>query len=164
MDLLNKILKESVGNKYELFVDMDGVLCDFVKGYHKLTGHKIHSYVHIDDWSDVDNHPSFWEDLEWMPGGKELWAYVQKYKPNILSSPSESTTAVEQKTKWVERLPNKNNVYFARKDFKRKYAGPGKILIDDYKETIFQWIEDGGIGIWHTSTELTIKKLKNLGL
>ena len=43
-------------------------------------------------------------------------------------------------------------------------ASPNAILIDDRKDNIEQWIEAGGIGIHHTSTNSTIKKLQKLGL
>jgi hypothetical protein len=131
MNLISKILKESMDINYQIFCDMDGVLCDFQKGYHKLTGIKIQGHIHIEDWSDVDNHGSFWADLEWQPGGKQLWAYIEKYKPNILSSPSQSKTAEVQKWQWLQRLNNKNKIFFAQKENKRNWAAPNHILIDD---------------------------------
>ena len=164
VSFINKILREGIEDSYQIFCDMDGVLCDFKKGYKELTGIEIKGHIIIQDWSDVDAHPSFWSDLDWMPDAKQLWGYIAKYQPNILSSPSASSTAPAQKIKWLRRLPNKKQVFFAQKDDKQKWAGPKNILIDDMKETVDQWINAGGIGVWHTNAANTIKQLKQLGL
>jgi hypothetical protein len=47
---------------------------------------------------------------------------------------------------------------------KKDLAEPNAILIDDRKDNIQQWIDAGGIGIRHISTESTIKQLQKLGL
>lgn len=165
MNLIEKILYESTLNNYVIYCDMDGVLTDFVKGYQKLTGKKINNYVHIDDWEQVDNSDNFWSSLEWMPDGKILWNYIKKYKPNILSSPSDSTTAVEQKEEWLQRIKqDMGKMIFVQKEEKQRYASPTHILIDDYKKNIEQWRHNNGIGILHTSAANTISQLKKLGL
>jgi len=40
------------------------------------------------------------------------------------------------------------------------FASPNSILIDDRKDNIDGWIENGGEGIVHTSAAETIKTLK----
>lgn len=165
--IIQKILFESEELKYTIFCDMDQVLCDFIKGYHKLTGEDLSlhkTFKKIDNWEDVDAHPSFWSDLEWMPDGKALWNYISKYRPNILSSPSHSNTAEGQKRHWLKQLKNINKIYFAQSHDKYKYATENSILIDDHHDNINQWRAAGGIGILHTSTRNTIKELNKLGL
>ena len=45
---------------------------------------------------------------------------------------------------------------------KAAYAYEGSVLIDDRQKNIDHWVENGGIGILHTSAENTIKELKAL--
>jgi hypothetical protein len=55
-------------------------------------------------------------------------------------------------------------LYFRSAQRKADFAGPGKILIDDRKDTIDSWNANGGIGILHTSTANTIEQLQKVGL
>jgi hypothetical protein len=75
---------------------MDGVLCDFDLGYKDSTGKSTDEANAVSKsyfWklfreSVGENEKEFWTNLEWQPGGKELWGYIEQYKPNILSSPA----------------------------------------------------------------------------
>jgi len=71
---------------------------------------------------------------------------------------------MQGKTEWVQRLPNLRKLYFASAKNKVKFARPDSILIDDRKDTIDAWNAAGGVGIFHTSAEDTIKQLQDLGL
>ena len=76
---------------YKIYCDMDGVLVNFIKGYFELTGRDITGQYHTDKrfWEPIDKAGvDFWVNLEWTPGGKELWNYIKKYNPELLSSPS----------------------------------------------------------------------------
>jgi hypothetical protein len=153
---------------YELYVDLDGVLVDFQKGYYELTGLDLQGkYVKFDDkaWTHVDARgPSFWADLEWTNDGLILWNYIRKYKPKILSSPSRSSSSREGKTIWCNRLkPSMSELILEPRHKKQLYSGENKILIDDMPSTIKEWTEKGGIGIHHTSAYMTIKQLRQLG-
>jgi len=101
-----------------------------------------------------------------MPDGKQLWSYVKKYKPNILSAPSQDPSSVVGKEAWLKiNLKNQfKKAYFYNRANKKLFAGENKILIDDMEQTINEWNEKGGIGILHTSAANTIKELKKLGL
>jgi len=81
---------------------MDGVLVDFEKGYKDLTGYYTKSHTDSNTfWEPIDAEgPSFWANLPWMPDGQELWRYIKKYKPSILSSPSRSQTSRVGKDAW----------------------------------------------------------------
>jgi hypothetical protein len=65
---------------------------------------------------------------------------------------------------FFEGLDGIKKIYFAAASFKHQYASKNKILIDDRLDTIKNWINKGGIGIYHTSTKQTINELKKLGL
>lgn len=153
--------------KYNLFVDMDGVLVDFNKGYYDLTGIDI-----------GDNHfnssqffapitkagVKYWENLEWTPDGKELWTYLQNYTPKLLSAPTRDHSSIVGKKLWVERELPDVELILRSAGRKKEFANPNSILIDDRESNINDWNESGGIGILHTSTKETIKQLKELGL
>jgi len=152
---------------YKIFCDMDGVLVDFDKGYFKLTGIDISDKFSNDTkfWDPINKAGySFWINLEWMEDGKELWNYIEKYDPNLLSAPSREIESRVGKKDWVKKeLPGVRLILRTAKH-KKDLATSKGILIDDRKENIESWIGADGIGILHTSTEETIKELKKLGL
>ena len=176
------------GKKPVIFCDMDGVLVDFDEGYKQLTGvttHHADSQGKDEFWrlfrdslkeKDIPER-SYWANLDWMPDGKQLWDYIKDYNPYVLTAPSvnfdipfeerykmENNESMQGKTEWVQRLPNMRKIYFRSAGRKADFAGPGKILIDDRKDTIDSWNANGGIGILHTSAANTIKQLQELGL
>ncbi len=149
---------------------MDGVIVDFVKGYKELTGVDTKHYVNSTPqfWQPVDEQgPAFWASLDWTSDGRQLWDYIKKHKPSILSSPSRSQTSRIGKQAWVKthipRTQYKDLLLYPRHE-KQLFAGENRILIDDLAKTIDEWNAKGGIGILHTSTASTIKQLKELGL
>ena len=179
---------EEQESEYKIYLDMDGVLVDFDKGYKNLTGV---STTHADRqgrdefWDLFRNslekkgidEIDYWANLPWMSDGNTLWEYVKKYNPYILTAPSINPTipkpdrykpqfnqSIQGKEKWVKRLDNIKRVYYKSAKFKSDLAGPNKILIDDREDTIARWNAAGGIGIHHTNTQNTIKQLKDLGL
>jgi len=176
------------GKKPVIFCDMDGVLVDFDEGYKELTGM---STQHADSQGKKEfwkafrqglinkdiSEESYWANLDWMPDGKQLWDYIKEYNPYVLTAPAvnfdlpddqrysqEYNESIKGKLDWIQRLPNMRKIYFRSASRKADFAGPGKILIDDRKDTIDSWNANGGIGILHTSTANTIKQLQELGL
>ena len=76
---------------------------------------------------DVD----FWADLEWQPGGKQLWSYIRQFDPDILTSPMDKQghyESLEGKLIWVEKnlglSPDKVN--FAHDKYKYAVSEDGK--------------------------------------
>jgi len=180
--------QEKKPKKYYIFSDMDGVLADFDKGYKDLTGMTTH---HADAQGKKEfwkifrdslkekgmSEKEYWAGLDWMPDGKKYWDYIKQYKPYVLTAPSvnfdapedqryspEYNQSMQGKTEWGQRLPNMRKMYFASAKNKAKFARPNTILIDDRKDTIDAWNAAGGIGIFHTSADNTIKQLQDLGL
>ena len=168
-------LYEEIRPKYIIFCDMDGVLVDFDKGYEELTK-KSTSHADSQDrdgfWNLFNNslkekgisEYQYWADLDWQPGGQELWNYIKPYNPYILTAPTYNPESREGKRDWVQRLDGMKNIYFRPAKFKSDLSGKNKILIDDREDTINRWNAAGGIGILHTSAPNTIEQLKQLGL
>ena len=101
-----------------------------------------------------------------MPDGQELWRYIKKYKPNILSAPSWDPSSKVGKEAWC-KIHLKNDykkLYLYSRANKQLFAEPNRILIDDMQKTIDEWNAKGGIGIFHSSAANTIIELKKLGL
>jgi len=190
MTNFKEYISEEEKPDYKIFVDLDGVLCDFMKGFNELLGdestgqttseyeaeHGKNSIWQVIDPAGVE----FWTGLDWMPDGKQLWTYVKSYNPTILSAPSRRKESKIGKTEWLRaNLPELPNHHVQTKgkhgwdgsskiilnSMKHLYAsGPEDILIDDTPSKIDAWREKGGTGILHTSAASSIAELKKLGL
>lgn len=152
---------------YKIYCDMDGVLTDFEYAYQKLTGVNLDG-KHLNGksfWEPIDKAGTkFWSEMKWMKDGHDLWDYIKKYKPKLLSAPSNEDSSRVGKHEWVEReLPGVPLLLRSAKH-KKDFAEPNAILIDDREDNITGWIEKGGIGILHTNTNTTIKELKKYKL
>jgi len=153
--------------KYKIYCDMDGVLVDFIKGYFELTGKDISGEFHTDQsfWDPINKGGvDFWIDLDWTPDGKQLWDYIKKYDPELLSSPSRANDSRVGKSLWVKKELPGSHLTLRSASKKQEFANPESILIDDRPSNIEQWIAAGGIAIYHTSATDTIKQLKQLNV
>ena len=163
---LTDLLKEVKENKYTMYCDMDGVLVDFDKGYKDLTGittKEADANGPKFFWEPISKAgEKFWTELEWMPDGKELWNYIKKYNPSLLSAPSREKSSRTGKNIWVNNYLPGVKLILANAVDKQNYSGENQILIDDKESNIEQWKSKGGIGILHTSAVDTIKQLKEL--
>jgi len=154
--------------EYTIYCDLDGVLVDFDRGYQELTGITTQQ-------ADTKGVEAFWEPLtkagatfwitlKWMPDGKQLWNYIKKYNPILLSAPSREESSKLGKRVWVKRELPGVKLILKSAVRKQEYANSNSILIDDRKKNIDQWVAAGGIGIFHTNLNDTIKQLQELGL
>ena len=158
-----------------IYCDMDGVLADFKTGAQRTTGMSINKWMNIpssrEKWALIKAKKDFWSTLPWMPGGRQLWSYLSKFDPHILSAYVEESfdpNCIPGKSHWARTklgiAPGRINlVKRVQKQNYAKVAGQPAILIDDYKKNTDQFTQRGGIGIHHTSTANTIKELKKLG-
>jgi hypothetical protein len=167
-EMIYEGLKTEVKEKYEVYCDMDGVLVDFERGYEELTGKDIrgnHVKGDGDFWQPItDAGVEFWTKLKWMSDGKQLWDYIKKRKPNLLSAPSREESSRIGKHIWVENNIPGVNLILRAADKKQEFASPNAILIDDRADNVQRWKDAGGVGIHHTSAENTINELEKLGL
>lgn len=154
-------------NVYRIFCDMDSVLTDFVGQYSKyanMTPEESYLLYKTDVskfWEPVNNSGvEFWSEMPWIEDGRELWEYVSKYSPTILTAPSRGDDCPKGKKIWVKRELGDIPIIIDRDKY--KYSRENYILVDDTEEKIDKWIEAGGIGILHTSAKDTISKLKDI--
>jgi len=161
---INELLKQAK-EKYKLYVDMDGVLVNFNKGFEDLTG--LHPKLYIEEYGRkelfdaIRQHNTFWIDLEWMPDGKKLWNFIKDYNPEILSTPGgDIELCKKQKKEWIHHEIGDIPIHFSF--HKEKYASKNSILIDDMPKNTVPWEESGGIAILHTSADSTMNALNKL--
>jgi hypothetical protein len=176
---LNKLFEEEKPKiNYQIYCDMDGVLCDFEGRFEHFTGLSPDQYREkvkreygekkIDEmfWDIIDHQIGlrFWRGMPWMSEGKELWNYIKPYKPTLLTAPSEHNSSKEGKQAWVDDHISGTPIIFKSADKKSSLSGPNKILIDDREDTIINWKAKNGIGILYKNTDQTINELKQLGI
>ena len=160
--------------KPRIYCDMDGVLCDFKTAAQKATGMPISKWMYsskTEKWQPIKDTPRFWHTMPWQGGGRQLWSFISKYKPHILSAYVEESfdpNCIPGKSHWARTnlgiAPGRINlVKRVQKQNYAKVAGQPAILIDDYKKNADQFTQRGCIGILHTNTSSTIAQLKKLG-
>jgi hypothetical protein len=156
----------------KLYLDMDGVLCNFEKRFTELYGKD--ALGARDRKNFTTNWPNFimngnFENLEWFPGGKELLHFIQyatDWEVEILSSSGGEkfhSEVAAQKVVWLcnKGIPYKANIVPGRKH-KTAYATPETILIDDTEDIIVNFNAAGGVGILHKDINETLAKLRTL--
>jgi len=167
--------KEGENRKIKLYCDMDSVLTSWDDAFKNLgkehneglTGEEYEKkYGSEKFWKLIDEVGGleFWSEMPWTEDGKELWSYIKKFNPTILSAPSKQEICPKGKDIWVDRELGKDVPRIYEKE-KYIHADENSLLIDDDKNKIADWVSKGnGIGILHTSTDKTIKELKEHGL
>lgn len=150
----------------KLFVDMDGVLADFDAGYERAFGVRPSKHTDNVDWQLVRDRPNFYRDLPPMEDALELWSYVARYNPIVLTGvPWSVPEAPSNKRAWIYKVLGRGvEVRCCLSKEKCLHAAAGDILIDDWEKYRQLWIDQGGVWITHLNAELTIAELKGMGL
>ena len=162
----------------KIYLDMDGVLCDFHKRYQELFGYKPGGEGRENE-RDRKEFSSNWkhfvetdqfESLDWFVGGKDLIDFVTKtphFTPvEILSSSGgirNHSEVRDQKVRWLKThgIDFPVNIVPGRK-VKKFFAMKGNVLIDDTEDVIDAFNEAGGVGILHKDIDKTVNRLKEL--
>jgi len=162
------------GGVKRIFIDMDGVLADFLRGVEmpEYLGEPLTNdgagRTTYDNRKEELTGKRLFANLPPMVDMYDLLAYVRHCE-----TPWEILTAagnvnrelvVYDKNEWIKRYVDPNvvvNCTFTGTQ-KAGYAYEGSVLIDDRPKNIEAWEDAGGIGIVHTSASETIKALKSL--
>ena len=141
----------------------DEIVIDDLRGK-SATSKPVRNYM----YGRVGYDANFWSKLPWMPNGKELWNFISKYDPYILTSPMQRGSEIG-KAFWIDEnlrpLPDKVFMSSEKYEWALSDAGKPNILIDDWSKNTVPWSNKGGIAIQHVNanTSATISALKELG-
>jgi hypothetical protein len=152
-----------------IYLDMDGVLSDFMSKYRELNGDwkRDHEGKRSTAWNDFCEG-GYFAQLDAWPGCTELIELVEgirgEVRVEILTSTGGSyhhDRVEADKKRWCEErgIFYKVNAVPGRWT-KKDWATPRSILIDDTEDVIRDWTLAGGKGILHRDNDTTIKTLK----
>ena len=150
------------------FLDMDGVLVDFIQGmidvhnlgktidelYFDYPGEwdvtKILKMAAPAFWKPINEE--FWAKLEWMPDGERLLKIVEdrfgRENVCLLTSPCANYGCYDGKMRWIERhLPKHYKRHLMVGGMKHLCASQNVVLIDDSDANIDKFRDHGGHGI-----------------
>ena len=121
-----ELYREAKGQNTRIYCDMDGVLADFMVAAKKATGMTFKQSESEKHWDVIRKTPKFWSDMPWMPGGRQLWSYIRRHDPHILSAYSPSDPNCRPgKLKWLRRnvgMSNMKKINLVRRRDKSTFA------------------------------------------
>lgn len=140
----------------KIYLDLDGVICDFNKKYKELFDifpNKAEKDKTFDKFFTefIDNQA--FATLDLMPDAIKLMDYLREtgIDVEILSSTASERRHPHirpQKIKWLKKHQIEFPAILVPGAYlKKEFALPTAILIDDTEKNIIQWQEAGGIGI-----------------
>lgn len=147
-----------------VFLDMDGVLCDFVgaslchwRRFHKtlirdVRWGNIEATYGVSEaafWLNCD--ATFWRYLPWTREGKALLdgieALVGRDNVALLSSPCNTPGCCDGKRDWVRREMPAYASRLLLTSAKHFAASPGALLIDDHDANVAAFVAAGGSAV-----------------
>ncbi len=148
----------------KLFLDLDGVLADFDRGVHEVTGRRPKELPLKTMWAALSRAPRFFETLAFMHDAEALWRFCEPDGPTILTGLPLGAWAPEQKKQWVSRMLGAHvPVVTCMSRDKPRWSGPGHVLVDDRASAREGWEKKGGVFVHHTAAERSIAALRRLG-
>lgn len=160
-----------------LFIDMDGVLCDFLKRFTELFGmeperdypsknkakelykQQFKEFIAGDNFATLDPMPDFDLAMEFLTN------IENDYIIKLLTSSARLEYLPEitrQKHLWLVNHGIKWPVILVPgKKIKQYYARPDNLLIDDTLSNVVEWRDRDGQSILHTSWKETIEEFYN---
>ncbi len=157
----------------KIYLDMDGVLCDFDKRWLKLFNETPRQTRErkefVPNWDTFVLNENF-VTLDDFAGAQDLLDFVMSKSDTIdieiLSSSGGQkyhNEVRDQKLRYLKArgLHFPTNIVPGRK-LKQNYATPDSILIDDTEDVIEAFNRAGGIGILHKDASETLDVLKEI--
>ena len=173
-----------------VFLDLDGVLADFVGGVHEAFN-LSYSYAEYPyskglwdwfaeaglTWDRVDSacNAEFWANLKWIIGGRDIYNTAKKYSRqsgnslNLLTTPMKNINSTVGKLTWIQQHLGENRrkqalITGAKKEI---FAGPDTLLIDDWDRNVEEFRKAGGQAIlvprpWNKDSHLASQSAKTV--
>mgnify|MGYP003703918363 FL=1 len=152
-----------------IYLDMDGVIADFVKRYKELyhmEPREAEKNKKFDHYFNEFIETNQFATLDLMPGAMDAITFLRKASvpTQILSSTANEKrydAISKQKMIWLQTHGiTFNPIFVPGKKHKYKYATPDSIIIDDTESVIDDWKKAGGIGILHKDWMTTLAILR----
>ena len=153
----------------KIYVDMDGVLCNFEKRYKERYGEisetdrrsvfrsNFADFIATNQFATLEPMPDFWTLKQYLDG-------LDIPKQILSSTAYEETfeTISKQKREWLHDcgIMWPDPIFVPGKRHKYKFAQPDTVIIDDTYSVIEDWRNHNGIAIWHKDALSTISQLK----
>ena len=155
-----------MANQKLVFVDLDGIIVDFVGGV--LKSHNVDpsfkergqgnynlasllGMTESEFWLQLDVNEKFWEDLEKTEEADDLIEFIEDLvEPSsiyFLSSPAVSSFCYSGKAKWIYKHFNRYIHHLILMQQKHFIAAPNRILIDDNDANCNKWRSNRGVGL-----------------
>jgi len=151
-----------------IYLDMDGVICDFDEGYKKCYGLNCRDDPEEYHWYEFVENKGF-ENLNPMKDMTLLMDYLYTLDVNItilscVSNRRNHRSVRLQKNRWLinYNLGHLPAIFTRTKLEKSDYANGESILIDDSYECVRPFAMAGGHMVWHKSAKETIIELEKL--
>lgn len=150
-----------MSTKPSLFLDLDGVLVEFVRGTFKAHGKEVPiKGLRWNYWTQMGlSEQEFWGplgqefflNLDWTTEGKKFLAYMELVfgRENILllTAPAENAGALEGRVGWIKREMPEYKRRFAASPAKALFACGTRVLVDDNEKNVDTYRAAGGPAI-----------------
>ena len=149
-----------------LFLDADGVLADFDRGFEGLLGLRPAAYERKYGrgrfWGKLAKAPDFYARLPKMPDADLLFDAVRHLEPTILTGLPLGNWAAPQIVKWAaEHFPGVPIITCMARD-KHKHMHPGDVLVDDRENHRATYEAHGVVFIHHKNAEDSLRQLAKI--
>jgi hypothetical protein len=165
-ELLKKNPKRpKLAKKVRAEIGSRAVTVDDIKKFSDTSVKSVRNYMYALVRDDVN----FWAKLKWTKDGRDLWNYIKKFNPYILTAPMDKlgeSGSADGKILWVQKHLGKefaDRVIFEHDKWKHASDGNNpNILIDDFESKINPWKKAKGIGIHHLNAKTTKDILQDI--
>ena len=154
-------------SRFNLFVDLDGVVADFDAGFPRLFGLNHKEMPEARMWEMIEGHVSYFEALDLMPDALVMFDALRCFSPTILTAcPSLGfDKACAGKRAWVARHLGEEIPVITVRGGRNKplhMTAPGDILVDDWPRNIAAWEAAGGRGILFRSPDQALREVLSI--
>ena len=155
------------------FLDLAGVVADFIGGVRKLYERGV---FHPDNavppawpewtpgeydvckvidvepevlWSNIQEDHCFWDNLEFYPWTTALVDSLGAFTSEVVvaTSPCRDPDCTSAKVRWMRKLYGEDAMNYVLSPHKHFLAAPGRVLIDDNEDNCQRFEEHGGTAI-----------------
>lgn len=156
-----------------VFLDMDGVIADYLGAVHKLMGepkrlwkgHEIHYAYYLDEdyfVKQLNEEDGFWDKMKPTPAAALIVQLLLVHTDLYIVSDPKHCYDWNAKVRWMAKNFNIKESRIILTPHKHLLAAPGRLLIDDFLFNTKKWTDHGGIAHWWDVEGNDIEQLNKL--